>query len=116
MSTAALSHLSDRDLLAEVSRLATGQRDATVSLIAHLAELHPPRLHQPAGVSSPYTDARAVPEASRPAGPASPQHSQPRPRADLRARPGRARDGAGAGEVLLHRPAEGQPGAGGRLP
>ncbi|PYQ42987.1 MAG: hypothetical protein DMF77_11335 [Acidobacteria bacterium] len=55
MSTAALSHLSDRDLLAEVSRLATGQRDATVSLIAHLAELHARRLHQRAGFSSLYT-------------------------------------------------------------
>ena len=55
MSTAALSQLSDRDLLAEVSRLATGQRDATVSLIAHLAELHARRLHQRAGFSSLYT-------------------------------------------------------------
>jgi HNH endonuclease len=55
MSTAALSDLSDRDLLAEVSRLATGQRDATVSLIAHLAELHARRLHQRAGFSSLYT-------------------------------------------------------------
>ena len=55
MSTEALSHLSDRDLLAEVSRLASGQRDATVSLIAHLAELHARRLHQRAGFSSLYT-------------------------------------------------------------
>ena len=55
MSTEALSHLSDRDLLAEVSRLATGQRDATVSLVAHLAELHARRLHQQAGFSSLYT-------------------------------------------------------------
>ena len=55
MSTEALSHLSDRDLLAAVSRLATGQRDATVSLIAHLAELHARRLHQRAGFSSLYT-------------------------------------------------------------
>lgn len=55
MSTEALSHLSDRDLLAAVSRLATGERDATVSLIAHLAELHARRLHQRAGFSSLYT-------------------------------------------------------------
>ena len=55
MSTATLSHLSDRDLLAEVARLAAGQRDATVSLIAHLAELHARRLHQRAGFSSLYT-------------------------------------------------------------
>jgi hypothetical protein len=55
MNTEALSHLSDRDLLAAVSRLATGERDATVSLIAHLAELHARRLHQQAGFSSLYT-------------------------------------------------------------
>ena len=55
MSTEALSHLSDRDLLAAVSRLATGERDANVSLIAHLAELHARRLHQQAGFSSLYT-------------------------------------------------------------
>jgi hypothetical protein len=55
MSAEALSYLSDRDLLAEVSRLAGGQRDATVSLIEHLAELHARRLHQRAGFSSLYT-------------------------------------------------------------
>src|SRR4029077_17608608 len=54
MSTEALSRLSDRDLLAAVSRLATGQRDATVSLIAHLAELHARRLHEQAGFSPLY--------------------------------------------------------------
>src|SRR4029079_19605934 len=55
MSTQALAHLSDRDLLAAVSRLASGERDATVSLIAHLAELHARRLHQRESFSYLYT-------------------------------------------------------------
>ena len=55
MSTAVLSHLSDRELVTEVARLATCQREATVSLIAHLAELYARRLHQRAGFSSLYT-------------------------------------------------------------
>jgi hypothetical protein len=54
MSTPVLSHLSDRELLAAVSRLAAGHRDATVSLIAHLGELYGRRLHQQAGFSSLY--------------------------------------------------------------
>jgi hypothetical protein len=55
MSTVILSRLSDGELMAEVARLATGQRDATVSLVGHLAELYERRLHQRAGFSSLYT-------------------------------------------------------------
>ncbi len=46
------SHLSDRDLIAEVARLAACARETTASLIAHLAELYGRRLHERAGYSS----------------------------------------------------------------
>jgi hypothetical protein len=46
------SRLSDRDLVTEVGRLAGCERDATASLIAHLAELYGRRLHERAGFSS----------------------------------------------------------------
>jgi hypothetical protein len=49
------SRLSDPDLVAAVSRLAGGERDALASLIAHLAELYGRRLHEAAGFSSLFT-------------------------------------------------------------
>jgi len=49
------SRLSDRDLEAEVARLAGCEREATASLIAHLAELYGRRLHERAGFSSLFT-------------------------------------------------------------
>src|SRR3954471_17173833 len=49
------SHLSDPELVAAVSRLATAERDATASLIAHLSELYGRRLHELAGYSSLFT-------------------------------------------------------------
>src|SRR5713226_1801228 len=55
MSTTIPSRLSDRDLVAEVARLAGCERDATASLIAHLAELYGRRLHERAGFSSLFT-------------------------------------------------------------
>jgi hypothetical protein len=55
MQTYALSRLSDQDLVAQVTRLAAAERDATVSLIAHLAELYGRRLHERAGFSSLFT-------------------------------------------------------------
>jgi hypothetical protein len=51
----ALSRLSDQELVAHVSRLAGAERDATASLIAHLAELHARRLHERAGFASLFT-------------------------------------------------------------
>lgn len=50
-----LSNLSDDALVAAVSRLAGAERDATASLIAHLAELYGRRLHEQAGFSSLFT-------------------------------------------------------------
>ena len=47
--------LSDDELLAHVTRLAAGERQATASLIAHLAELYGRRLHERAGYSSLFT-------------------------------------------------------------
>jgi hypothetical protein len=47
--------LSDRELEAEVARLAGCEREATASLIAHLAELYGRRLHERAGFSSLFT-------------------------------------------------------------
>src|SRR5215467_4152516 len=44
--------LDDQDLIAEVERLAKDERRATVSLIAHLAELYGRRLHERAGYHS----------------------------------------------------------------
>jgi hypothetical protein len=47
--------MSDRELEAEVARLAGCEREATASLIAHLAELYGRRLHERAGFSSLFT-------------------------------------------------------------
>ncbi|HEV7499789.1 MAG TPA: DUF222 domain-containing protein, partial [Vicinamibacteria bacterium] len=55
MPTSIPCRLSDDDLLAGVTRLATAERDATASLIAHLAEIYGRRLHERAGYSSLYT-------------------------------------------------------------
>jgi hypothetical protein len=52
MTIATPSHLSDPELVAEVARLAGREREATASLIAHLAELYGRRLHERAGFSS----------------------------------------------------------------
>ena len=49
------SRLSDRELQAEVLRLATCERRATASLVAHLSELYGRRLHERAGFSSLFT-------------------------------------------------------------
>jgi hypothetical protein len=55
MSTTNPSGLSDRDLVAAVTRLAQCEREATVALIAHLAELYGRRLHERAGYGSLFT-------------------------------------------------------------
>jgi hypothetical protein len=55
MNVAIPSHLSDPDLVEEVTRLAGCEREATASLIAHLAELFARRLHERAGFSSLFT-------------------------------------------------------------
>lgn len=49
------SHLSDDDLLDEVKRLVGCEREATATLIAHLAELYGRRLHERAGFTSLFT-------------------------------------------------------------
>jgi hypothetical protein len=49
------SHLSDDDLVANVTSLAGREREATVDLIAHLAELDARRLYLGAGFSSLFT-------------------------------------------------------------
>jgi hypothetical protein len=46
------SRLSDRELEAEVARLAQGERESTAALIEHLAELYGRRLHERAGLAS----------------------------------------------------------------
>ncbi len=46
------TRLSDRDLLAEVTRLATCEREATAALVALLAEMDARRLHLAEGCSS----------------------------------------------------------------
>ena len=46
------SHLSDRALLCELVRLARCEREATVPLMTHLAELDRRRLYRQAGYSS----------------------------------------------------------------
>ena len=48
------SQLSDSDLLAAVTRLATCERRATVALIAHLAELDARKLYRGAGFASTF--------------------------------------------------------------
>lgn len=55
MNTTTPSRLSDRELEAEVARLAKCERQATTSLIAHLAELYGRRLHERAGYASLFT-------------------------------------------------------------
>ena len=55
MTTVIPSRLSDGELVAEVARLAGCEREATASLIAHLAELYGRRLHERAGYSSLFT-------------------------------------------------------------
>src|SRR6185295_6178265 len=55
MKTNIPSHLSDDDLVAKVRSLAGREREATVDLIAHLAELDARRLYLGAGFSSLFT-------------------------------------------------------------
>ena len=55
------SHLSDSELAAAASRLAHGEREATVALIVHLAEFDARRLYEPAGFSSLFKYCRAKP-------------------------------------------------------
>jgi hypothetical protein len=55
MQTSIPARLSDEDLVAQVNRLCAAERDATTSLIAHLAELYGRRLHERAGFSSLFT-------------------------------------------------------------
>jgi len=55
MKTNFPTHLSDRALVAEVMRLAGCERQATVHLITHLAELDKRKLYRAAGYSSLFT-------------------------------------------------------------
>jgi hypothetical protein len=55
MKTNTASHLSDVELVAEVKRLAGREREATVQLVAHLAEMDARRLYLGAGFSSLFT-------------------------------------------------------------
>jgi hypothetical protein len=55
MTTTTASRLSDGELVAEVARLAGCEREASASLVAHLAELYGRRLHERAGYASLYT-------------------------------------------------------------
>lgn len=55
MKTNVPSHLSDAELVAEVKRLARCEREATVHLITHLAELDARLLYLAAGFSSLFT-------------------------------------------------------------
>jgi hypothetical protein len=50
-----LAHLTDADLLLEVKRLASREREATALLVASLAELDARRLYLPEGCSSLFT-------------------------------------------------------------
>jgi hypothetical protein len=61
------SHLSDDDLVARVKSLARYEREATASLIAHLAELDARRLYLGAGFSSLFTYCCSVLHLSEPA-------------------------------------------------
>ena len=54
------SHLSDADLVAALSRLARGEREATVALIVHLAEFDSRRLYEGAGFSSLFRYCQAM--------------------------------------------------------
>ena len=49
------AHLSNRDLLAQLKRLAQSERDATAALIAALAEVDARRLYLGEGCSSLFT-------------------------------------------------------------
>jgi hypothetical protein len=55
MTSTTPSGLSDRELEAEVARLARCERQSTAALIAHLAELYGRRLHERAGFASLFT-------------------------------------------------------------
>src|SRR5712691_1394328 len=61
------SHLSDDVLVAQVKSLARCEREATASLIAHLAELDVRRLYLGAGFSSLFTYCCEVLHLSEPA-------------------------------------------------
>jgi hypothetical protein len=52
MSTTGPSRLSDKELLAELKRLAHGERQSTVALVSHLAELDARRLYLAMGFGS----------------------------------------------------------------
>src|SRR6185295_9977932 len=60
MKNETLSHLSDAVLVAEVERLARTERDTTVDLVAHLAELAARQLYLAAGFSSLFQYCREV--------------------------------------------------------
>jgi hypothetical protein len=60
MENQALSRLSDTALVAEVERLARTERDATLALIVHLAELGARQLHLAAGFPSLFMYCREV--------------------------------------------------------
>ncbi len=55
MTTTIPPRLSDGELVAEVARLARCEREASASLVAHLAELYGRRLHERAGYASLFT-------------------------------------------------------------
>jgi hypothetical protein len=61
------SHLSDDDLVSQVKSLARSEREATATLIAHLAELDARRLYLGAGFSSLFTYCCEVLHLSEPA-------------------------------------------------
>jgi hypothetical protein len=52
---ASVAHLSNAELLAQVTRLAAREREATAALVAHLAELDARRLYLAEGCSSLFT-------------------------------------------------------------
>src|SRR5918996_5893211 len=60
------SHLSDDELIAAVKRLVGCEREATVALVIHLAELDKRRLYLPLGYSSLYAYCRSVLRLSEP--------------------------------------------------
>jgi hypothetical protein len=57
-SSPSFTHLSNQDLLAEVTRLAACERQATAALIACLIEVDTRRLYLGEGCSSLFTSAR----------------------------------------------------------
>ena len=60
MNFSTVSRLSDEELVSTVARMAQSEREASASLIAHLAELWVRRLHQRAGYASLFTYCVAV--------------------------------------------------------